>query len=460
MTTPEDREVLAVVEAALLKRWPESMIEPSLDRISALVDALGSPQLSYPTIHLAGTNGKTTTSRMIDSLFRELEYRTGRFTSPHLESFLERISINGAPIPAEGMIATYNDVALYLDLIDSRQPHPISYFEALTALAFVAFAEFPVDIGIIETGMGGEWDSTNVVMSAVSVITPIGFDHTEYLGDTLEEIAETKSGIIKPESHVILAAQTPEVAKVLMAKVIEKSAIAHREGIEFGVAKREIAVGGQLIALNGLHGVVTDIYLPLYGAHQASNAAVALATVEAFVGVKLEEDLVRRAFAKVTSPGRMEILYRDPTVIVDAAHNPHGAEALAKTIRAEFDFESIFGVLAILGEKDVDGVLRKLEPVIDRLVVTQNSSPRALPVEQLYQAAIKIFGADRVFQESELKSAITYAMEQCTLINQVSEGTSAVLITGSVVTAGAARAIIRKMSYAKNPDHVDEDDYL
>ena len=173
MTTPEDREVLAVVEAALLKRWPESMIEPSLDRISALVDALGSPQLSYPTIHLAGTNGKTTTSRMIDSLFRELEYRTGRFTSPHLESFLERISINGAPIPAEGMIATYNDVALYLDLIDTRQPHPISYFEALTALAFVAFAEFPVDIGIIETGMGGEWDSTNVVMSAVSVITPI-----------------------------------------------------------------------------------------------------------------------------------------------------------------------------------------------------------------------------------------------------------------------------------------------
>jgi dihydrofolate synthase/folylpolyglutamate synthase len=460
MTTPEDREVLAVVEAALQKRWPESQLEPSLDRIAALVDALGAPQLSYPTIHLAGTNGKTTTARMIDSLFRELEYRTGRFTSPHLESFLERISINGLPIPAEGMIAAYNDIALYLDLIDSRQPHPLSYFEAMTALAFVAFAEFPVDIGIIETGMGGEWDSTNVVMSAVSVITPIGLDHTEYLGETLEEIAETKSGIIKPESHVILAAQRPEVAKVLMAKVIEKSAIPHREGIEFSVAKREIAVGGQLIALNGLHGVITDIYLPLYGSHQASNAAVALATVEAFVGVKLEDDLVRRAFANVKSPGRMEILYRDPTVIVDAAHNPHGAEALAKTIRTEFDFESVFGVLAILGEKDVDGVLRQLEPVVDRLVVTQNSSPRALSVEKLYQAAINIFGADRVFQESELKSAITYAMEQCTLVNQVSEGTSAVLVTGSVVTAGESRVIIRKMSYAKNPDHVDEDDFL
>ena len=225
MTTPEDLEVLKVIEGALNKRWPESRIEPSLDRISALVDALGSPQLSFPSIHIGGTNGKTSTSRMVDALFTELEYRTGRFTSPHLEGFLERISIKGAPISPEVLIETYNDIALYLDLIDSRSDVPISYFEALTALAFVAFAENPVDIGIIEVGMGGDWDATNVVASSVSVLMPIGLDHTEYLGETIEEIASTKAGIIKSESHVVLAAQEPEVARILLAKVLEKSAI-------------------------------------------------------------------------------------------------------------------------------------------------------------------------------------------------------------------------------------------
>ncbi len=446
MTTPDDLEVLAVVEAALLKRWPETKLEPSLDRIAALVDVLGSPQLSYPTIHIAGTNGKTTTSRMIDVLHRELGYRTGRFTSPHLESILERIAINNRPIPAEGFIAAYNDIALYLDLIDSKQPHPISFFEAMTALAFVAFAEFPVDLGVIEAGMGGEWDSTNVVASQVSVITPIGFDHMEYLGNTLEEIAQTKAGIIKPESHVVLAAQPVEVAKVLLSKVAAVSAIPYREGVEFSVKSRAIAVGGQFISIQGIFGDYDDIFLPLHGAHQASNAALALAAAEAFAGVKLDEELVRSAFTKVESPGRFEVVYRDPTVIIDAAHNPHGAHAFAETLRSEFDFESVFGVVAILGEKDVDGVLQKLEPVIDRLVVTQNSSPRALPVEKLYEAAIKIFGAERVFKEDNLRTAITYAMEQCTLVNQVSDGISAVTICGSVVTAGEARKIIRDIS--------------
>ena len=420
MTSPDDLEVLGVVEAALLKRLPESQIEPSLVRIAALLDALGSPELSYPTVHIGGTNGKTSTARMVDSLFTELDYRTGRFTSPHLESMLERISIKGEPISPEGFIASYNDIALYLDLIDSRQPHPISFFEAVTALAFVAFAEFPVDLGIIEVGMGGQWDATNVVSSAVSVIMPIGLDHTEYLGDTLEEIAQTKSGIIKPESHVVLAAQEPEVARILMEKIIEKSAIPYREGVEFSLLRRDIAVGGQMISIQGIYSQYTDIYLPLYGAHQASNAAVALATAEAFVGMALDEEVVRNAFANVKSPGRLEVLHRDPTVIVDAAHNPHGARALANTLQTEFDFESIFCVLAILGDKDVIGVLKELEPVVDRLVVSQSNSPRAFEVEKLYAEAIKIFSADRVYKEANLINAITYASEQVTLLNQVS----------------------------------------
>ena len=445
MATPEDLEVIKIIEAALMKRWPESKIEPSLNRISALIDALGSPQLSYPTVHIGGTNGKTSTSRMVDALFSELDYRTGRFTSPHLESFLERISIKGEAIEPADLIATYNDIALYLDLIDSRSDIPISYFEALTAMAFVAFAEHPVDIGIIEVGMGGDWDATNIVQSAVSVLMPIGLDHMEYLGETIEEIALTKSGIIKPESHVVLAAQEPEVARILLEKVVEKSAMPYREGLEFALTKRDIAVGGQLISVRGVHGEYTDIYLPLHGAHQAANAAVAIATVEAFVGVKLDEELVRTAFASVSSPGRLEILHRDPTVIIDAAHNPHGATALADTIRNEFDFESIFCVLGILGEKDVKGVLKALEPVVDRLIVTKSDSPRALPVAELFAEAVLVFGNDRVFKEDDLNSAITYAMEQATLINQVSDGVSAVVITGSVVTAGSAREILRKI---------------
>ncbi len=445
MATPEDLEVIKVIEAALMKRWPESKIEPSLDRISALIDALGSPQLSYPTVHIGGTNGKTSTSRMVDALFSELEYRTGRFTSPHLESFLERISIKGEAISAAELIATYNDIALYLDLIDSRSDVPISYFEAITALAFVAFAEHPVDIGIIEVGMGGDWDATNVVQSSVSVLMPIGLDHMEYLGETIEEIARTKAGIIKPESHVVLAAQEPEVARILLEKVVEKSAIPYREGIEFTLMRRDLAVGGQQISVRGIFGEYTDIYLPLHGAHQATNASVAIATVEAFVGVKLDEELVRSAFANVASPGRLEILHRDPTVIVDAAHNPHGANALAETLKNEFNFQSIFCVLGILGEKDVRGFLKALEPVVDRLVVTKSESPRALPVSDLFDEAVKVFGSDRVFKEDDLNSAITYAMEQVTLINQVSDGVSAVVITGSVVTAGSARVILRKI---------------
>jgi dihydrofolate synthase/folylpolyglutamate synthase len=231
-----------------------------------------------------------------------------------------------------------------------------------------------------------------------------------------------------------------------MAKVVEVSAIPYRMGVEFAIAHRAIAVGGQLISIHGVHGEYSDIFLPLHGAHQAENAAVALATVEAFAGVKLDDELVRNAFLKVKSPGRLEILHRDPTVIIDAAHNPHGAKALANTLRTEFDFESVFGILAVLGDKDAIGILRELEPVVGRLVVTQSNSPRALDVAKLYDLAVQIFGADRTFKEPDLASAITYSMEQATLLNQVSDGISAVVIAGSVVTAGAARTILRKIS--------------
>jgi dihydrofolate synthase/folylpolyglutamate synthase len=445
VSTADNLEKIAAIEQALIKRWPENKIEPTLDRIAALTDLLGSPQLSYPTIHIAGTNGKTTISRMIDALMSELGYRTGRFTSPHLESFLERISIKGNPIDPAEFIKNYNDIALYLDLIDSKQPHQISYFEALTALAFVAFAEHPVDVGIIEAGLGGEWDASNVVQSQVSVMTPIGLDHMDYLGNTLEEIAQTKAGIFKPESNVVLAAQTPEVAKVLMAQVAKVAAIPFREGVEFSVANRAIAVGGQMVAINGLYGLIEDIFLPLYGAHQANNAAVALAAVEAFAGVQLDSELVRSAFSKVKSPGRCEVIHRDPTVIIDAAHNPHGAKAIATTINSEFDFETVIGVVAVLGDKDAAGILAELSQVVDYLVVSQSSSARALPANDLAMITKQFFAPEQIEVIPELRGAITYATEKANLSNQVNDGVSAVLITGSVVTAGDARMIVRNI---------------
>jgi dihydrofolate synthase/folylpolyglutamate synthase len=300
-------------------------------------------------------------------------------------------------------------------------------------------------LAVIEAGLGGEWDATNVVQSQVAVMTPIGLDHMEYLGDTLEKIAKTKSGIFKPESNVVLAAQTPEVAKVLMSKVAQVSAIPFRQGIEFSLANRAIAVGGQLIAINGIHGLVDEIFLPLYGAHQANNAAIALAAAEAFAGVKLDSDLVRSAFSKVKSPGRCEVVRRDPTVIIDAAHNPHGAKALVSTINSEFDFESLIGVVAVLGDKDASGILAELSQVIDYLIVSESSSPRALAANELAKVAAQFFKPEQIEIIPELRGAITYATEKATLSNQVNDGVSAVLITGSVVTAGQARSILKTL---------------
>ena len=449
MKDKENLVKLKEIEAALNKRWPENKIEPTLDRILALVDALGSPHLTYPTIHIAGTNGKTSTARMVDQLLANLGYRVGRYTSPHLESFTERISLKGGSISEIEMIKTYEDIHLYLDLIDSRQPHPISYFEALTAMAFVAFAEHPVDIAVIEAGMGGQWDATNVISSAVSVMTPIGFDHMEYLGNTLEEIAQTKAGIFKPESNVVLAAQSAQVAKVLLAQVAKVSAQPFRQGVEFALKNRALAVGGQLISIQGVQGDYDEIFLPLYGDHQGNNAAVALAAVEVFAGVKLDTELVQDAFSKVSSPGRCEIVYKDPTVIIDAAHNPHGAGAIATTINTEFDFELVVGVISVLADKDVAGILKNLSAVLDYLVITENDSSRVMKPNLLAKMASEFFKEEQIEIIGDMNSAITYAIEKVALFNQVNEGVGAVVITGSVATAGMARSIVKGLARVK-----------
>jgi dihydrofolate synthase/folylpolyglutamate synthase len=441
--SPEDQARIDAIEQALLARWPETRIEPTLERIAALVDILGSPQLTYPTIHIGGTNGKTTTSRMIDSLLLEMGLRTGRFTSPHLESYLERIAINTQPIDAKALIFSFNDISAYLDLMDTKFEHPISFFEAITALAFAAFAEHPIDVGVIEVGMGGLWDATNVVDADVSVIMPIGLDHTEYLGETLTEIAQTKAGIIKEGGFVVLAQQEPECAVELLKQAALVGADVAREGIEYSVISRSIAVGGQLLTIQGAKDVYTDIFIPLHGKHQASNAAAALVAVEAFFGdQELDIEAVRAGFANVTSPGRCEVVHRDPTIILDAAHNPHGASALADTIQSEFTFDDVIGIFAPMGDKDVRGILLELEQVMDSIIVTSNSSPRAMKVNELETIAAEIFGIDRVFSADSLTEAIDKAIKDS--IRPLSEDTIGILITGSVVTAGEARTILRK----------------
>jgi|UniRef100_UPI004049B573 dihydrofolate synthase / folylpolyglutamate synthase len=442
-TSADDQARIEAIEAALLKRWPETRIEPTLERIAALVDILGSPQLTYPTIHIGGTNGKTSTSRMIDSLLFEMGLRTGRFTSPHLESFLERIAINGEPISAAELIYSYNDIAAYLDLMDQKFSHPISFFEAITALAFVAFAEHPIDIGVIEVGMGGQWDATNVVDPDVCVIMPIGLDHTEYLGETLTEIAQTKAGIIKEGGFVILAQQEPESAVELLKQAAAVGADVAREGLEYSVLARSVAVGGQLVTIQGIKEIYTDIYLPLHGKHQASNAAAALVAVEAFFGDQdLDMEAVRAGFAQVQSPGRCEVVHRNPTIILDAAHNPHGAAAIAQTLQSEFTFDEVIGIFAPMADKDVPGILLELEQIMDYIIVTGNSSPRAMQISELEKMAQEFFGADRVFAADSLSSGIEKAMTDAN--RPLSEVSIGILITGSVVSVGEARTIIRK----------------
>ena len=437
----------AEVEDALLSRWPETRLEPSLDRIRAFVDLLGDPQRSYPVIHLTGTNGKTSTSRMIDTLLRALDLRTGRFTSPHLERMNERICVDGEPLTDEEFVRAFNDVAPYTHLVDAAQPHPLSFFETIVAMAYAAFADAPVDVAVVEVGMGGVWDATNVADAAVAVVTPVGVDHAHYLGDTPEVIAVEKAGIIKPGAAAVLAEQLPGVAEVLLRRCAEVGVTPAREGLDFGVVTRVPAVGGQLVSLQGLRARYDEVFLPLYGAHQAQNAAAALAAVEAFVGEDpLDAEVVNEAFGRATSPGRLEIIRRSPMIILDAAHNPHGAEAMVEALEDSFTFSPVVGVIGVMSDKDAEGLLSVLEPHLAHVVCTQNSTERAMPARDLAELAREIFGADRVSIAPRLDDAI----DQATALAEAGEtvdtsiGSGAVLVTGSVITVGEARSMLRR----------------
>lgn len=431
------------VVAELFARQPENKIEPTLSRVRLLLEILGDPQLSAPVLIVAGTNGKTSTARIADSLLRGLGLRVGLFTSPHLRHVGERILVDGVALSEERITAALADLMPYVAIVDNAERQAgrpaMTFFEVLTVLAYVVFADAPVDVAVMEVGMGGRWDATNVVDAPVAVVTPIDMDHMEWLGDTIELIAAEKAGVIKESAIAVVSRQRPEAATVLTMRAVEVGAALVREGVEFGVVSRATAVGGQLLTLQTPGGLYEDVLLPLFGEHQAANAAAALTAVESFVspGRMLAIDVVRDAFAAATSPGRLEVVRRGPTVLVDAAHNPHGVRSLKAALAESYSFERIVGVLAVMADKDVVGILEELNDVFDEVVVTQTESGRALAAAELEQLATDVFGASRVSRAADLPTALDVAIARADEVPG-----SGVIVTGSIVAVGAARTLL------------------
>lgn len=431
---------VAKIYESIVERAPEHDIEPSLDRIRMLLDILGDPQNTFPTVHITGTNGKTSTARMIDAVLTAFGVRVGRFTSPHLIDVRERMSIEGAPISREAFIAAWNDIAPYVEMVDTKSVANggvrLSFFEVFTALALVAFADHPVDAGVIEVGMGGTWDATNLVEAGVSVIMPIDLDHTKWLGSTIREIAEEKAGIIKPGQIVVIAEQPEEALEVLLDRAREVDAIVRLEGRDFEVIDRQMGVGGQLVTVRTPSATYTDVFVPLFGEHQAHNAAAALVGVEAFMGGRaLDAKIVENGMMTATSPGRLQVVRTSPTILVDAAHNPAGARVLADALDDSFAFAHVVGVYSAMGDKDIESVLAEIEPHLDSIVITEMPGERAANIEQLREIAIDVFGEDRVEVRDSLGEAVDCA---ATLAEATTDPADkcGVVVFGSVVLAG------------------------
>lgn len=432
----------------LNSRGNEVKIDPTLDRISFLLDILGGPHLAFDAIHVAGTNGKTSTSRMIEALLGETGLAVGLTTSPHMHDVRERIRLFGESVSMEVFVETFQELIPFVEMAEEGLGTQISYFELLTALSFMIFAETPVAVAVVEVGLGGEFDATNVIQPSVGVITPIGLDHQQYLGDTISEIAAAKAGIIKPGMTVVVSRQHPEALQVILEKAASEGAAVLLEGRDYEVLDRQVAVGGQSVTIRGVAGTYQDILIPLYGEHQAQNAAAALVAVEAFFGADtqqrtLDPDFVGEGFAKVTSPGRMEVVRRGPTVILDAAHNPHGMAALLNALEQEFNFDRKVFVLAAFADKDVEGLAALVEPVADQIILTQATNERALPVAEFAERITHVANSDKTVQHAKLSDALDQAIAYCDEW-AVSDLSAGVIVTGSIATVAQVRTMFGK----------------
>jgi len=424
----------------IIARVPEHQVQPTLDRVTETLDILGDPQNSYPSVHITGTNGKTSTTRMIDALLGAFGVRTGRFTSPHLVDVRERITIEGDSISPDEFVRTWEDIAPYIEMVDRAHAETdgtkLSFFEVFTVMAFAAFADHPVDAAVVEVGMGGRWDATNVIDAGVGVIMPIAIDHEKWLGSTIREIAEEKAGIIKPGQIVIVAKQQEEALRVIEERAAQVDAIVRLEGRDYEVLDRQLGVGGQMITVRTPAAVYEDVFVPLFGDYQASNAAAAIAAVEAFMGGRaLDAKVVEAGMLSATSPGRLQVVRHSPTIIVDAAHNPAGAHTLGESISEAFDFERVVGVYSAMGDKDIEGVLGEVEPYLDSIVITQMPGPRAKPAEEIAQIAREVFGADRVDVQEDILEAIATAVNLGESGDESAPATG-VVVFGSVLLAG------------------------
>ncbi|OXE37182.1 MAG: dihydrofolate synthase, partial [Phenylobacterium zucineum] len=400
-------------------------------------ELLGDPQRSYRVIHVTGTNGKTSTTRFIERILRELGLRTGRFTSPHLVRLNERMAIDGEPVADEVLYEVWQDIRPILEIVDAELEaageSKLTFFEALAVLGFAVFADAPVDVLVLEVGMGGEWDSTNVADGDVAVFTPVALDHTDRLGNTIAEIAKTKAGIIKPNALVVSSAQ-PEDARGVIADRADHVAESFKiYGKDFEAELLEVTPLGQRFNLKTLAGEYSDLFMPLHGAHQIENLALAVAAVESFLGggeQRILDDVLRVAAVHLSSPGRLQVISREPLTILDAAHNPHGAKSLVAALSDSFALDGPVGVLAVLGDKDVDGVLAAFKDVFADVYITQSSSPRATPAAEIAEAARQQLGATRIHVISDL--ALALAEAEATAV----AAKSAVVVTGSITLVG------------------------
>ncbi|MEN9740245.1 MAG: hypothetical protein RLZ72_511 [Actinomycetota bacterium] len=427
--------------ASLTARIGEGNPQPRLDATRMAVNYLGDPQQMYSVITVTGTNGKTSTARMIESLLRAHGLRVGLMTSPHLRRVNERILIDGEPISDERFVENWRDIEFQIGMVDNdlaeQGKEPLTYFEALTVLALAAFADAPVDIAVLEVGMGGEWDSTNVADADVAVFTPIDIDHAERLGSTVTEIARTKAGIIKPGSIVVTASQVPEALTEIVNAAEKFESVIVAEGDAFELVSSLSAVGGQVLQIRGRAANYGDVPLTLHGEHQAHNAALAIAAVESLLGDgsrAITNEILSEALGTVTSPGRLQYLAAEPPVVVDAAHNPHGAAALARAIEANLPFNRVWCVLGVLADKDALGIVEALDPVVEGFIVTQSNSDRAQPADVLAETVARVASPDRVRIEPNLSAAVDLARRSC-------DTGDAVIVTGSITLVGDAIAL-------------------
>ncbi|MBM7768643.1 dihydrofolate synthase/folylpolyglutamate synthase [Glutamicibacter nicotianae] len=440
------------VYAQLLSRAPENKMEPRMAPMFRAMEILGEPNKACPVIHITGTNGKTSTARMIESLLMAHDLRTGRYSSPHLISVTERIAIDGAPVDDETFVRVWDEISPFLEIVDAelveRGENKLTYFEAVTILAFAVFAEVPVDVVVLEVGLGGITDATNVADGDVSVITPISLDHTDLLGDTPGEIAEEKVGILKPGGYLVSSVQPVDAADVLLSRARELDVPAAFDTLDFKLIERQHGVGGQLLSIQGQAARYDEIFLPLFGAHQAQNATVALAAVEAFLGGgqrELNADLVRDGFAAATSPGRLELLRAAPSILVDAGHNPDGIRVTAEAIKESFGFTRLVLMVGILQEKDAEAMLYTLREeygdMVEDICITQSSSPRAIPAGELSTLAIDAGWPEADIHVTEnLEDAIEWSVGRAEAGNDLSGG---VLVTGSITLVGEISLLLK-----------------